>query len=141
MPVEQAEGLTPLPEGTDSLLPPASQLKKLDLAAAAAHTFFVANPTHLQMREDMAKYRRMSRVRPQSFRDLETPPHWVRHFGGIHQAYWTGTCVAQASQDLGTVLGNPRWKIPLWDLVFFLRITKVPCSTILVLRPTLSSPR
>ncbi|KAK1341448.1 hypothetical protein QTO34_017854, partial [Cnephaeus nilssonii] len=34
------------------------QLKKLDLAAAAAHTFFVANPTHLQMREDMAKYRR-----------------------------------------------------------------------------------
>ncbi|XP_067551685.1 prolyl 3-hydroxylase 3 isoform X5 [Pseudorca crassidens] len=52
------------------------QLKKLDLAAAAAHTFFVANPTHLQMREDMAKYRRMSGVRPQSFRDLETPPYW-----------------------------------------------------------------
>lgn len=53
------------------------QLKKLDLAAAAAHTFFVANPTHLQMREDMAKYRRMSAIRPQSFRDLETLPHWV----------------------------------------------------------------
>ncbi|XP_036722336.1 prolyl 3-hydroxylase 3 isoform X4 [Balaenoptera musculus] len=52
------------------------QLKKLDLAAATAHTFFVANPTHLQMREDMAKYRRMSGVRPQSFRDLETPPYW-----------------------------------------------------------------
>ncbi|XP_012328263.3 prolyl 3-hydroxylase 3 [Aotus nancymaae] len=53
------------------------QLKKLDLAAAAAHTFFVANPMHLQMREDMAKYRRMSGVQPQSFRDLETPPHWA----------------------------------------------------------------
>ncbi|XP_058138676.1 prolyl 3-hydroxylase 3 [Dasypus novemcinctus] len=55
------------------------QLKKLDLAVAAAHTFFVANPTHLQMREDMAKYRRMSRVQPQSFRDLETPPHWAAY--------------------------------------------------------------
>ncbi|XP_059040642.1 prolyl 3-hydroxylase 3 [Mustela lutreola] len=59
------------------------QLKKLDLAAAAAHTFFVANPTHLQMREDMAKYRRMSRVRPQSFRDLETPPHWAAYDHGL----------------------------------------------------------
>lgn len=76
-------GLTSLPEGTDSLVLPTPQLKKLDLAAAAAHTFFVANPTHLQMREDMAKYRRMSRVRPQSFRDLETPPHWVRPFAWL----------------------------------------------------------
>ncbi|OWK03694.1 GPR162, partial [Cervus elaphus hippelaphus] len=67
---------TPAP-GADSRIPPASQLKKLDLAAAAAHTFFVANPAHLQMREDMAKYRRMSGVRPQSFRDLETPAYWA----------------------------------------------------------------
>lgn len=74
--------LTPPPQGTDSPFPPASQLKKLDLAAAAAHTFFVANPTHLQMREDMAKYRRMSKIQPQSFRDLETPPHWVRPSAG-----------------------------------------------------------
>ncbi|XP_006891323.1 PREDICTED: prolyl 3-hydroxylase 3 [Elephantulus edwardii] len=59
------------------------QLKKLDLAAAAAHTFFVANPTHLQMREDMAKYRRMSGVHPQSFRDLETPPHWTAYDAGL----------------------------------------------------------
>nr|XP_014337552.1 PREDICTED: prolyl 3-hydroxylase 3 [Bos mutus] len=59
------------------------QLKKLDLAAAAAHTFFVANPAHLQMREDMAKYRRMSGVRPQSFRDLETPPYWAAFDTGL----------------------------------------------------------
>ncbi|XP_028910377.1 prolyl 3-hydroxylase 3 isoform X2 [Ornithorhynchus anatinus] len=55
------------------------QLKKLDLAVAAAHTFFVANPRHLQMREDMAKYRRMAGVRPTSFRDLESPPHWAAY--------------------------------------------------------------
>ncbi|KAM6214130.1 prolyl 3-hydroxylase 3 [Rhynchocyon petersi] len=59
------------------------QLKKLDLAAAAAHTFFVANPAHLQMREDIAKYRRMSGVRPQSFRDLESPPHWAAYDAGL----------------------------------------------------------
>lgn len=59
------------------------QLKKLDLAAAAAHTFFVANPTHLQMREDIAKYRRMSKIQPQSFRDLETPPYWAAYDSGL----------------------------------------------------------
>lgn len=59
------------------------QLKKLDLAAAAAHTFLVANPSHLQMREDMAKYRRMTRIRPQSFRDLETPPYWASYDEGL----------------------------------------------------------
>ncbi|EPQ12343.1 Prolyl 3-hydroxylase 3 [Myotis brandtii] len=35
------------------------------------------------MREDMAKYRRMSGVRPQSFRDLETPPHWAAYDSGL----------------------------------------------------------
>ncbi|XP_049628110.1 prolyl 3-hydroxylase 3 [Suncus etruscus] len=59
------------------------QLKKLDLAVATAHTFLVANPTHLQMREDMAKYRRMSGVRPQSFRDLETPSYWAAYDKGL----------------------------------------------------------
>ncbi|XP_010609973.1 prolyl 3-hydroxylase 3 [Fukomys damarensis] len=41
------------------------------------------NPMHLQMREDIAKYRRMSGVRPQSFRDLETPPYWADHDAGL----------------------------------------------------------
>uniref|UniRef100_A0A8C5TXF1 procollagen-proline 3-dioxygenase n=1 Tax=Malurus cyaneus samueli TaxID=2593467 RepID=A0A8C5TXF1_9PASS len=54
------------------------KLKKLDQAVSAAHTFFVANPQHLQMREDIEKYRRMSGVKSDSFRDLEATPHWVR---------------------------------------------------------------
>lgn len=54
------------------------QLKKLDRAVSAAHTFFVANPQHLQMREDIEKYRRMSGVKSDNFRDLEAAPHWVR---------------------------------------------------------------
>uniref|UniRef100_A0A8C6XYW7 procollagen-proline 3-dioxygenase n=1 Tax=Naja naja TaxID=35670 RepID=A0A8C6XYW7_NAJNA len=56
------------------------KLKKLDEAVSSAHTFFVANPQHLQMREDMEKYQRMAGVKSESFRDLEAQPHWVRYF-------------------------------------------------------------
>ncbi|NXX76182.1 P3H3 hydroxylase, partial [Urocolius indicus] len=58
-------------------------LKRLDQAVSAAHTFFVANPQHLQMREDIEKYRRMSAVKPDSFRDLEATPHWEAYEAGI----------------------------------------------------------
>uniref|UniRef100_A0A8B9QZ47 procollagen-proline 3-dioxygenase n=1 Tax=Anas platyrhynchos TaxID=8839 RepID=A0A8B9QZ47_ANAPL len=59
------------------------QLKKLDQAVSAAHTFFVANPQHLQMREDMEKYRRMSGVKADNFRDLEAAPHWEAYEAGV----------------------------------------------------------
>ncbi|NWX92320.1 P3H3 hydroxylase, partial [Nothoprocta pentlandii] len=59
------------------------QLKKLDQAVSAAHTFFVANPQHLQMREDMEKYRRMSGVKADSFRDLEATPLWEAYEAGL----------------------------------------------------------
>nr|XP_009930344.1 PREDICTED: prolyl 3-hydroxylase 3 [Opisthocomus hoazin] len=58
-------------------------LKKLDQAVSAAHTFFVANPQHLQMREDIEKYRRMSGVKSDSFRDLEATPHWEAYEAGV----------------------------------------------------------
>ncbi|RMC07595.1 hypothetical protein DUI87_17071 [Hirundo rustica rustica] len=59
------------------------QLKKLDQAVSAAHTFFVANPQHLQMREDIEKYRRMSGVKADSFQDLEATPHWEAYETGV----------------------------------------------------------
>ncbi|KFO93069.1 Prolyl 3-hydroxylase 3, partial [Buceros rhinoceros silvestris] len=59
------------------------QLKKLDQAVSAAHTFFVANPQHLQMREDIEKYRRMSAVKSDNFRDLEATPHWEAYETGV----------------------------------------------------------
>ncbi|XP_027566230.1 prolyl 3-hydroxylase 3 isoform X2 [Pipra filicauda] len=59
------------------------QLKKLDQAVSAAHTFFVANPQHLQMREDIEKYQRMSGVKSNSFRDLEAMPHWEAYEAGV----------------------------------------------------------
>ncbi|XP_038234944.1 prolyl 3-hydroxylase 3 isoform X3 [Dermochelys coriacea] len=61
------------------------QLKKLDEAVSAAHTFFVANPQHLQMREDMEKYQRMAGVKPESFRDLQATPYWEAYKTGVQQ--------------------------------------------------------
>ncbi|XP_077201886.1 prolyl 3-hydroxylase 3 [Paroedura picta] len=60
------------------------KLKRLDEAVSSAHTFFVANPQHLQMREDMEKYQRMAGVKAESFRDLEAVPHWVAYEAGLH---------------------------------------------------------
>lgn len=51
----------------------------MDKAASAAHTFFVANPSHLEMRNNIEKYRRMIGVKDESFQDREREQeqHWV----------------------------------------------------------------
>lgn len=56
------------------------QLEKLQKAAAAAHTYFVANPSHLEMRNNIEKYRRMTGVTEDAFQDreMESEKHWVR---------------------------------------------------------------
>uniref|UniRef100_A0A4W4FMJ6 procollagen-proline 3-dioxygenase n=1 Tax=Electrophorus electricus TaxID=8005 RepID=A0A4W4FMJ6_ELEEL len=56
------------------------KLGKPQMAASAAHTFFVANPSHLEMRNNIEKYRRMDGVTEEAFRDRERDPekHWVR---------------------------------------------------------------
>ncbi|XP_074857687.1 prolyl 3-hydroxylase 3 [Carettochelys insculpta] len=61
------------------------RLNKLDEAVSAAHTFFVANPQHLQMREDMEKYQRMAGVKLESFRDLEATPYWEAYEIGVQR--------------------------------------------------------
>lgn len=47
-------------------------------AAAAAHTFFVANPGHQEMRQNLEYYQAMAGVREGDFTDLEAKPHLVR---------------------------------------------------------------
>ncbi|XP_071431570.1 prolyl 3-hydroxylase 1 isoform X2 [Pithys albifrons albifrons] len=44
-------------------------------AAAAAHTFFVANPGHQEMRQNLEYYQAMVGVREDDFTDLEAKPH------------------------------------------------------------------
>ncbi|XP_062321718.1 prolyl 3-hydroxylase 3 [Osmerus eperlanus] len=55
------------------------KLGKMQKAASAAHTFFVANPSHLEMRNNIEKYRRMDGVTEEAFQDRETEAekHWV----------------------------------------------------------------
>ncbi|XP_076010711.1 prolyl 3-hydroxylase 3 [Genypterus blacodes] len=47
------------------------KLEKLNKAASAAHTFFVANPSHLEMRNNIEKYRRMEGVTDEAFQDRQ----------------------------------------------------------------------
>ncbi|XP_034553125.1 prolyl 3-hydroxylase 3 [Notolabrus celidotus] len=55
------------------------KLEKLQKAASAAHTYFVANPSHLEMRNNIEKYRRMEGVTEEAFQDreIENERHWV----------------------------------------------------------------
>lgn len=54
------------------------QINKLDKAVAAANTFFLANPDHVEMKQNLDYYRMMAGVQEEDFRDLEASPHMVR---------------------------------------------------------------
>ena len=46
---------------------------------AAANTFFLANPDHMEMRQNLDYYRMMAGVQEEDFKDLEARPHMVRY--------------------------------------------------------------
>ncbi|KPP59953.1 hypothetical protein Z043_122083, partial [Scleropages formosus] len=50
-------------------------INKLDKAAAAAHTFYLANPDHMEMKQNLEYYRMMAGVQETDFKDLEAKPH------------------------------------------------------------------
>ncbi|XP_029359828.1 prolyl 3-hydroxylase 3 [Echeneis naucrates] len=65
------------------------KLEKLQKAASAAHTYFVANPSHLEMRNNIEKYRRMEGVTEEAFQDreIENEKHWVLYDAAVqHEA-------------------------------------------------------
>ncbi|XP_067422402.1 prolyl 3-hydroxylase 1 isoform X2 [Emydura macquarii macquarii] len=51
------------------------KIHKIDKAVAAAHTFFVGNPDHMEMRQNLEYYQMMSGVKESDFMDLEAKPH------------------------------------------------------------------
>uniref|UniRef100_A0A8C5PGI7 procollagen-proline 3-dioxygenase n=1 Tax=Leptobrachium leishanense TaxID=445787 RepID=A0A8C5PGI7_9ANUR len=53
------------------------KLEELDEAAAAAFTFYVKNPHHEQIQDDIQRYKRMEQIQELSFRDLEQPQYQV----------------------------------------------------------------
>lgn len=77
------------------------KLGKLQNAASAAHTFFVANPSHLEMRNNIEKYRRMSGVTEDAFhdRERELEKHWE---------FYDAAMLAESSSDW--LRAVERWK-------------------------------
>lgn len=53
------------------------QINKLDKAVAAANTFFLANPDHVEMKQNLEYYRMMAGVQEEDFKDLEARKHMV----------------------------------------------------------------
>uniref|UniRef100_H2ZT83 procollagen-proline 3-dioxygenase n=1 Tax=Latimeria chalumnae TaxID=7897 RepID=H2ZT83_LATCH len=60
------------------------QIDKLDKAVAAAHTFSVANPEHMEMRQNLEYYKMMAGVKDTDFKDLEARPHMEEFRMGVH---------------------------------------------------------
>ncbi|KAM6963057.1 prolyl 3-hydroxylase 2 [Aplochiton taeniatus] len=51
------------------------KLKQLDKAAAAAHTYFQANPEHVEMGQNLEQYKDLQGVQEHHFVDREARPH------------------------------------------------------------------
>ncbi|XP_043732209.1 prolyl 3-hydroxylase 1 isoform X1 [Cervus elaphus] len=59
------------------------KINKLEKAVAAAHTFFVGNPEHMEMRQNLDYYQTMSGVKEADFKDLEAKPHMLEFRLGV----------------------------------------------------------
>ncbi|XP_072101062.1 prolyl 3-hydroxylase 1 [Mobula birostris] len=59
------------------------KIKMLDKAVAAAHTFYVMNPDHLEMRQNLEYYKMMAGVKDTDFKDLEAKPHMEAFRKGV----------------------------------------------------------
>ncbi|XP_062846549.1 prolyl 3-hydroxylase 1-like, partial [Trichomycterus rosablanca] len=58
------------------------KINKLDKAVAAANTFYVANPGHVEMRQNLEYYSLMAGVQETDFKDLEARPHMAEFLEG-----------------------------------------------------------
>lgn len=54
---------------------------------AAANTFFLANPDHMEMKQNLEYYRMMAGVQEEDFKDLEARTHMVRANSYSHDFY------------------------------------------------------
>ncbi|KAA0712283.1 Prolyl 3-hydroxylase 2 [Triplophysa tibetana] len=59
------------------------KLGQPDKAASAAHTYFQANPEHVEMGEDLEQYKAMQGVKEEHLIDREARPHQKAFFAGV----------------------------------------------------------
>ncbi|KAM9795852.1 prolyl 3-hydroxylase 2 [Syngnathus typhle] len=72
------------------------KLKQPDKAAAAAHTYFQANPEHVEMSQNLEQYKDRQGVKKEHFVDREARPH-QQSFNGAMNLYEQGD-YAEASR-------------------------------------------
>ncbi|XP_070701611.1 prolyl 3-hydroxylase 1 [Pempheris klunzingeri] len=58
------------------------KINKLDKAVAAANTFFLANPDHMEMKQNLEYYKMMAGVQEGDFKDLEARKHMAEFLLG-----------------------------------------------------------
>nr|XP_055039847.1 prolyl 3-hydroxylase 1 [Misgurnus anguillicaudatus] len=61
------------------------KINKLDKAVAAANTFFIANPDHIEMKQNLEYYSLMAGVQETDYKDLEERPHMTEFLEGKMQ--------------------------------------------------------
>ncbi|CAJ1062544.1 prolyl 3-hydroxylase 3 [Xyrichtys novacula] len=95
------------------------KLEKLQKAASAAHTYFVANPSHLEMRNNIEKYRRMEGVTEEAFQDreIENEKHWVLYDSALQY---------EASSDW--VKAVEKWKACVNETIQQIKECRVQCE-------------
>ncbi|XP_032731532.1 prolyl 3-hydroxylase 2 [Lontra canadensis] len=59
------------------------KLNQLEKAVEAAHTFFMANPEHMEMQQNIENYRTMAGVEALQLVDLEAKPHLESYSAGV----------------------------------------------------------
>ncbi|XP_049321333.1 prolyl 3-hydroxylase 2 isoform X1 [Astyanax mexicanus] len=59
------------------------KLNQLDKAAAAAHTYFQANPEHVEMSQNLEQYKALEGVEEKNFIDREARPHQASFSAGV----------------------------------------------------------
>ncbi|XP_034441825.1 prolyl 3-hydroxylase 1 isoform X6 [Hippoglossus hippoglossus] len=73
------------------------KINKLDKAVAAAHTFFLANPDHMEMRQNLEYYRMMAGVQQEDFKDLEARPYMAYFLDG--KSYYSHDSFGLAAEN------------------------------------------
>ncbi|MGH0126939.1 UNVERIFIED_CONTAM: hypothetical protein FKN15_029996 [Acipenser sinensis] len=59
------------------------KINRLEKAVAAANTFYIANPEHEEMRQNLEYYKMMAGVQESDFKDLEAKPHMDEFRQGV----------------------------------------------------------
>lgn len=72
------------------------KINKLNKAVAAANTFFLANPDHVEMRQNLEYYKMMAGVQEEDFKDLEAKTHMAKFLLG--KSYYSDDSFGLAAQ-------------------------------------------